>query len=434
MQLENAIVIRIKTSGFDLDKIAQSGHCFRWVEIGPSKYLVIDGRRQALLEKIEPSISGVSSVSGVKISCADMPGHPAHWFRYLDLQTDYSAMRAAIPWQDAPTTEAADIANGVRLLRPNLWETIITLVISQGMSVEKTRATVTRMCAALGDLCGGPFGVYRAFPGPEVLRNATERLKSLGLGYRARYVSNIARLVLEGEICLDYLHTADYTEARTYLKSIDGIGERIASLICLYNDSRRITRGRTARDIRFYNGRICKRRPRRGHDLRPARETEHSAKNRGGARYAPVYYGALTAFSLVGTAIAEALGGWDGALKALVCIMAVDYITGVVCALIWHKSPKSADGTFESKASIKGLFRKGAILLVVLVAYKVDLLAGTAGVTRTAVILFFCANDGMSIVENLGIMGVPMPPALKDAFAVLRQKSGDEESAADETE
>lgn len=146
------------------------------------------------------------------------------------------------------------------------------------------------------------------------------------------------------------------------------------------------------------------------------------------------YYGALTAFSLVGTAIAETLGGWDGALKALVCIMAVDYITGVVCALIWHKSPKSADGTFESKASIKGLFRKGAILLVVLVAYKVDLLAGTAGVTRTAVILFFCANDGMSIVENLGIMGVPMPPALKDAFAVLRQKSGDEESTADETE
>lgn len=62
----------------------------------------------------------------------------------------------------------------------------------------------------------------------------SERLKSLGLGYRARYVSNIARLVLEGEICLDYLQTADYTQARTYLKSIDGIGERIASLICLY--------------------------------------------------------------------------------------------------------------------------------------------------------------------------------------------------------
>ena len=65
MQLENAIVIRIKTSGFDLDKIAHSGHCFRWVEIGPSKYLVIDGRRQALLEKIEPSADGepLSAVS-----------------------------------------------------------------------------------------------------------------------------------------------------------------------------------------------------------------------------------------------------------------------------------------------------------------------------------------------------------------------------------
>lgn len=233
MQLENAIVIRIKTSGFDLDKIAHSGHCFRWVEIGPSKYLVIDGRRQALLEKIEQGADG-GPLSGVKISCADVQGDPAYWFRYLDLQTDYSAMRAAIPWQDTSTTEAASIANGVRLLRPNLWETIITLVISQGMSVEKTRATVTRMCAELGDLCGGPFGVYCAFPGPDSLYNAKAWLKSLGLGYRARYVSNIARLVLEGEICLDYLHTADYTEARTYLKSIDGIGERIASLICLY--------------------------------------------------------------------------------------------------------------------------------------------------------------------------------------------------------
>ena len=83
MQLENAIVTRIKTSGFDLDKIAHSGHCFRWVEIEPSKYLVIDGRRQALLEKIEPSADG-KPLSGVKISCADVQGNPAYWFRYLD--------------------------------------------------------------------------------------------------------------------------------------------------------------------------------------------------------------------------------------------------------------------------------------------------------------------------------------------------------------
>lgn len=231
MQLENAIVTRIRIPNFDLDKIAQSGQCFRWFEIGPSKYLVIDDRRQALLEKIEKGVE--SPYSGVKITCADHPGAAAYWLRYLDLQSDYCEFRAAIPWQDGATTEAARIADGVRLLRPNLWETIITLVISQGMSAEKTRRTVTRLCAALGDEIGGPFGIYRAFPFPANLCD-TARLKSLGLGYRARYVSNIARLVLEGEICLDYLQTADYTEARTYLKSIDGIGERIASLICLY--------------------------------------------------------------------------------------------------------------------------------------------------------------------------------------------------------
>lgn len=231
MQLENAIATRIRTPSFDLDKIAQSGQCFRWFEIEPSKYLVIDGRKQALLEKTDRGEDS-SIMQGVKITCEH--GTLAHWIRYLDLAADYSAMAAAIPWQDEPTAEAERTAHGVRLLRPNLWEAIVTLVISQGMSAEKTRRTVTKMCAALGEEVGGPFGVYRAFPGPAKLQKQEAALKAVGLGYRARYISNIARLVCEGGICLEYLRTADYTEARTYLKSIDGIGERIASLICLY--------------------------------------------------------------------------------------------------------------------------------------------------------------------------------------------------------
>lgn len=137
-----------------------------------------------------------------------------------------------------------------------------------------------------------------------------------------------------------------------------------------------------------------------------------------------VYYTALGAFSAVGTVIAQALGGWDTALRALCIVMAVDYLTGVVCALVWKRSPKSADGAFESKASMKGLFRKMAVLLCVLVAYQLDKLSGTQ-VVRELVILFFLANDGFSILENLGIMGVPMPAALKNAFALLKDKAED---------
>ncbi len=134
-----------------------------------------------------------------------------------------------------------------------------------------------------------------------------------------------------------------------------------------------------------------------------------------------IYYSALAVFATAGATIAEALGGWDTALQTLVIFMAIDYVTGILCALIWKRSPKSTDGTFESKASLKGLIRKGAILLVVLVAARLDMLMGTE--VRLAVILFFIANDGFSIIENLGIMGVPMPQPVKDAFALLRKKS-----------
>lgn len=134
------------------------------------------------------------------------------------------------------------------------------------------------------------------------------------------------------------------------------------------------------------------------------------------------YYSSLAVLAAAGAAIAEALGGWDTALQTLVVLMAIDYVTGLLCALIWKRSPKTADGTFESKASLKGLIRKGAILLVVYIAARLDVLMNTE-ITRLAVCMFFVANDGFSILENLGIMGVPLPGIIKNAFTLLREKS-----------
>lgn len=145
-----------------------------------------------------------------------------------------------------------------------------------------------------------------------------------------------------------------------------------------------------------------------------------------------IYYLILAAIAAAGTFLAEALGGWDNALETLVILMGIDYLTGVLCAVVWHRSPKTPSGTFDSRAGLKGLIRKGGILLVVFIATKLDALTGT-DVVRTAVILFFIANDGMSIIENLGIMGVPMPQIVKDGFAALRKQSGTEEAKLEET-
>lgn len=136
-----------------------------------------------------------------------------------------------------------------------------------------------------------------------------------------------------------------------------------------------------------------------------------------------IYYLALGTFAAAGAAVAQFMGGWDGLARILAAAMLVDYITGALCALVWHRSPKTETGGYESHAGFKGLVRKGVIILIVMIAAELDRLAGTTAM-RTATILFFTANDGMSILENLGIMGVPYPPALRNAFEVLR-KQGD---------
>lgn len=131
----------------------------------------------------------------------------------------------------------------------------------------------------------------------------------------------------------------------------------------------------------------------------------------------------LSLIAAVGTVLAERLGGWDYALETLVLCMAFDYLTGLACALVWKRSSKSADGSFESKASFKGLLRKGCYFIIVLVAVRLDAAFGTGTICRTATILFFTANDGLSIIENLGVMGVPFPQIVKDAFAAMRRKA-----------
>ena len=135
-----------------------------------------------------------------------------------------------------------------------------------------------------------------------------------------------------------------------------------------------------------------------------------------------ICYGVLGILAAMGGMVAQALGGWDEALRMLCIIMAMDYITGIICDLVWKKSPKSSDGSFNSRLSLKGLLRKAGIFLAVLIAYQLDSVAGTEFI-RTSAILFFIANDGLSVIENLGIMGLPMPSSIKNAFEILRKKS-----------
>lgn len=135
--------------------------------------------------------------------------------------------------------------------------------------------------------------------------------------------------------------------------------------------------------------------------------------------------GICTIVGVVGSFIASLFGGWDTALVTLMIFMAVDYITGLVVAGVFHKSPKTDGGTLESRAGWKGLCRKGMTLLVVLVACRLDLIMGSNFI-RDATIIAFIANETISIIENAGLMGAPIPGVLVKAIEVLKQKADSE--------
>ncbi len=131
--------------------------------------------------------------------------------------------------------------------------------------------------------------------------------------------------------------------------------------------------------------------------------------------------GILTIIGAIGAFIANLLGGWDAGLITLVIFMTVDYFTGLIVAGIFHKSKKTENGALSSKAGLQGIAKKVMMLLMVLVAVRIDIMTGTDYV-RDAVIIALCGNELISIIENAGLMGVPIPKKLKDAIEVLSRK------------
>lgn len=136
--------------------------------------------------------------------------------------------------------------------------------------------------------------------------------------------------------------------------------------------------------------------------------------------------GVCTMVGVIGSLIASQFGGWDAALSTLILFMAVDYITGLVVAGVFHASPKSKDGTLESRAGWKGLCRKGETLLIVLVACRLDAVMGSTFV-RDAVVIGFICNETISIIENAGLMGLPIPEAITKTVDILKKRSETEQ-------
>lgn len=133
-----------------------------------------------------------------------------------------------------------------------------------------------------------------------------------------------------------------------------------------------------------------------------------------------------TSIGIAGSCIASLFGGWTASLTTLLIFMMIDYLTGLIVAGVFHASPKTETGALESRAGMKGLIRKATILLFVLIGYRLDLAMGLTYI-KDAICIAFMANELISIVENAGLMGLPIPAVVTNAIDILKKKGEGED-------
>ena len=221
----------ISCLNLNLAQIAASGQCFRMLPVPekPGIWSLISGTHYL-------EISGTPD--GFFFDCPDeaLP----FWKQYFDLGTDYGSFIASIRADDAYLAAAADAGSGIRILRQDLWEMMITFLISQQKTIPKIREAVEALAKKYGAkrtaaLSDGSIRTYYSFPSPEELASASlDDLLTLKLGYRAKYIKRTCEDICSGKLDLDRLRGMNYADSMEVLLSCYGIGVKVANCICLF--------------------------------------------------------------------------------------------------------------------------------------------------------------------------------------------------------
>ena len=205
----------------DIVKTFECGQCFRWNANDKGVYTGVVGRYLAEVETVDNEVYITS----------DAPAEM--WADYFDLATDYAAVSADFTGEYLH--ECIDYGMGIRILRQDSWEALCSFIISQCNNISRIKGIVERLCENFGDQISVGNKVYYTFPSAERLAVLEpEELACIRSGYRAEYIICAARAVVNGDIDLEALKKCDYKQAIKALRSIRGVGEKVANCVVLF--------------------------------------------------------------------------------------------------------------------------------------------------------------------------------------------------------
>ncbi len=216
-------MITKELKNFCLKSIAESGQCFRMNAVAENRWRVVaKGKVLDITDNGEGSFSFDTTADEFK----------REWESYFDLETDYQAFINAVPQSDLFLTEAVRYGSGIRILKQEPFETLITFIISQRKNIPAIKKCVEELSARFGSEIRD--GIY-AFPTPEALAAAPQdELDKCHLGYRTKYVKRAAECAARGEVKLDELCKLDDDALFKELTGLYGVGKKVANCIMLF--------------------------------------------------------------------------------------------------------------------------------------------------------------------------------------------------------
>ncbi len=252
---QNNNIFIIGESDFDPKHIFENGQAFRWQE-KDGAYTIVAGEYVSRIKKLstqeidqeisggnltlEPSECNFSDkLPIVKLENAgSMTNYENFWRNYFDMDRDYAKLRREFGKMDKNLKKAVEFGAGFRVLKQDLFEMIISFIISSNNNITRIKNTVAKLCALAGERLDESGDFYK-FPTPQAIAALTgeQITRETGAGYRGEYIQKTAEMIASGEIDLQLIHHMSYEDAHQELLKLSGVGPKVADCILLFGNS-----------------------------------------------------------------------------------------------------------------------------------------------------------------------------------------------------
>lgn len=210
---------------FELKHIFECGQCFRWDEEPDGAYIGIADNYVLKIAKENTNIRLYNTSSEI---------FEHVWRKYFDFETDYGYIKRVLS-RDPVLNTAIKAGNGIRILNQDLWETLISFIISASNNIPRIKGIISRLCENFGNKIEYMGETYYSFPSPEnIAKLELQELSVIRAGFRDKYILSAARQVASGEVLLNNIYSMDTVSAKKELTSFAGVGPKVADCVLLF--------------------------------------------------------------------------------------------------------------------------------------------------------------------------------------------------------